>query len=135
MKTLINNWNFKVATSGLMLKNWVRIMVSAMFLLSATSCATVLTGRPNEYQTTKPAPGEPQREIRVGALMADIILFWPGAVIDFATGAIYKPAPTIQQPQLTRAERKDAWQAKRARLLAERDSIRAERAEKRKNRP
>jgi len=25
------------------------------------------------------------------ALIADIILFWPGTIVDFATGAIYKP--------------------------------------------
>jgi len=24
-------------------------------------------------------------------LIADIILFWPGTIVDFATGAIYKP--------------------------------------------
>lgn len=33
----------------------------------------------------------PQRDIRVGALIADILLFWPGTIVDFATGAIYKP--------------------------------------------
>jgi hypothetical protein len=27
----------------------------------------------------------------VGALIADILLFWPGTIVDFATGAIYKP--------------------------------------------
>jgi hypothetical protein len=58
-----------------------------------SSCATVFGGPQTAYQKTPPKPGEPQREIRVGALIADIILFWPGAVIDFATGAIYKPAP------------------------------------------
>jgi hypothetical protein len=25
------------------------------------------------------------------ALVADILLFWPGAIVDFATGAIYQP--------------------------------------------
>ena len=39
----------------------------------------------------KPLDGEPQRDVRVVALVADIILFWPFAIIDFATGAIYKP--------------------------------------------
>ncbi|MTI30631.1 hypothetical protein E1171_07385 [Cytophagales bacterium RKSG123] len=60
-----------------------------------SSCATVFGGRVTEYQKTKPLPGQPQREVRVGALIADIILFWPGAVIDFATGAIYRPAPSV----------------------------------------
>ncbi len=61
---------------------------------SVSSCATVFGGKVTEYQKTKPADGQPQREIRVGALVADILLFWPGAAIDFATGAIYKPQPT-----------------------------------------
>jgi hypothetical protein len=58
---------------------------------SLTSCATVFGGRVTDHQKRKPMPGEPQREVRVGALIADIILFWPGAIVDFATGAIYKP--------------------------------------------
>ena len=55
------------------------------------SCATILGGPVSECQRTKPAPGEPAREIRAGALIADILLFWPGVIVDFATGAIYKP--------------------------------------------
>lgn len=107
---------------------WAGFIFGILALTLNTSCATVLSGHPpTEYQTTKPAPGEPQREIRVGALVADLILFWPGAVIDFATGQIYKPAPTIRTKQLTRDEKRAAWEAKRARLLRERDSIRAER--------
>jgi hypothetical protein len=35
--------------------------------------------------------GEPSRKIRGVALVADILLFWPGAIVDFATGAIYQP--------------------------------------------
>ncbi len=58
---------------------------------SLTSCATVFGGHVTEQQKRKPLPGEPQREVRVGALIADVLLFWPGAVVDFATGAIYKP--------------------------------------------
>ena len=71
---------------------------AAFVLLAATvsSCATVFGGPVSEYQRTKPGPGEPQRPIRVGALIADIILFWPGTIVDFATGAIYKPEPKTQ---------------------------------------
>ena len=58
---------------------------------SLTSCATVFSGRVTEQQKRKPMPGEQQRQVRVGALIADVLLFWPGAVVDFATGAIYKP--------------------------------------------
>ena len=59
--------------------------------MAVTGCATVFGGQVTAYQKTKPGPGEPQREVRVGALIADILLFWPGTIIDFATGAIYKP--------------------------------------------
>lgn len=59
--------------------------------ISMTSCATLFGGRVTEYQKTRPAAGEPQREIRVGALIADVLLFWPSLAVDFATGAIYKP--------------------------------------------
>lgn len=62
-----------------------------LLIVSMSSCATVFGGQVSEYQRTKPAPGQPQREVRVGALIADILLFWPGAIVDFATGAIYKP--------------------------------------------
>ncbi|QMW04887.1 hypothetical protein [Spirosoma foliorum] len=62
---------------------------------SLTSCATVFGGRITEHQKRKPLPGEIQREVRVGALIADVLLFWPGAVIDFATGAIYKPQRNV----------------------------------------
>ena len=56
-----------------------------------SSCATVFGGRVSECQKTKPAPGQPSRSVRGVALVADILLFWPGAIVDFATGAIYKP--------------------------------------------
>ncbi len=62
-----------------------------LLIVSMSSCATIFGGPVTEYQRTKPGPGEPQRKVRAGALIADIILFWPGAIVDFATGAIYKP--------------------------------------------
>ncbi len=69
------------------------IKTSAVLALTITmsSCATLFGGRVTEYQKTRPAAGEPQREIRVGALVADVLLFWPSLAVDFATGAIYKP--------------------------------------------
>ncbi|QCR24812.1 hypothetical protein C1N53_01195 [Pontibacter sp. SGAir0037] len=67
-----------------------------------SSCATVFGGPVTEYQRTKPVAGQPQRQVRAGALIADILLFWPGAIVDFATGAIYKPQPkTSQTPTQT----------------------------------
>ncbi len=62
------------------------------------SCATVLGGRVNSYQRTKPLPGQQTRPLRVGAFIADIVLFWPGAIIDFATCAIYRPVPPATPP-------------------------------------
>ncbi|HXH99620.1 MAG TPA: hypothetical protein VNI52_05100 [Sphingobacteriaceae bacterium] len=60
-------------------------------LISFSSCATIFGGRVSDYQRTKPADGEPSRKVRAVPLIADILLFWPGAIVDFATGAIYKP--------------------------------------------
>lgn len=68
---------------------------------SLTSCATVFGGRVSEYQKRKPMPGEQQRQVRTGALIADILLFWPGAIIDFATGAIYKPQRNVTAQKAT----------------------------------
>lgn len=69
-------------------RNSILVIMASLML---SSCATVFGGKVTQHQKTKPAPGEVQREVRVVALIADIILFWPGAVVDFATGAIYKP--------------------------------------------
>jgi hypothetical protein len=69
-------------------------MILAILLLVAVilpSCATLFCGPVSACQRTKPAAGEPQREVRVGALVLDILLFWPGVIVDFATAAIYKP--------------------------------------------
>ena len=74
-----------------MKKSLTRSLLAIAILASMSSCATVFGGRVTEYQRTKPAPGQPQREIRAGALIADVVLFWPSAVIDFITGAIYRP--------------------------------------------
>ena len=67
--------------------------MASVLIIAATlsSCATILGGTVSECQRTKPASGQPARELRAGALIADILLFWPGAIVDFATGAIYKP--------------------------------------------
>ena len=62
------------------------------------SCATIFGGEVSDCQRTKPAPGQPSREIRVVPLVLDIFcgLIW--VAVDFATGAIYKPCNT-QKPQ------------------------------------
>ena len=68
-----------------------KVIAVGLIAIMFSSCATVFGGKVTQYQKTKPGPGEQQREIRVGALIADILLFWPGSIVDFATGAIYKP--------------------------------------------
>jgi len=73
------------------MKKLKNVFVVALVALMFSSCATVFGGPVTAHQKTKPAPGEQQREIRVIALVADILLFLPGTIVDFATGAIYKP--------------------------------------------
>ena len=73
------------------MKKILKAALICFFAVSMTGCATVFGGPVSKYQKTKPLPGQPQREVRVGALIADIILFLPGTIVDFATGAIYKP--------------------------------------------
>jgi len=61
---------------------------------SLTSCATIFGGHVTDAQKRKPMPGEMKRQVRVGALIADILLFpLLSLPVDFATGAIYKPGP------------------------------------------
>jgi hypothetical protein len=80
------------------IKSSIALFMAACLL---SSCATVFAGKVNAYQRTKPAPGQQQRQLRVGAFIADILLFWPGTIIDFATCAIYKPTPAEESKQDT----------------------------------
>lgn len=75
----------------LMKKRILHVFAIVMIAITLSSCATVFGGSVSSYQRTKPAVGQPAREVRAGALVADILLFWPSAIVDFATGAIYKP--------------------------------------------
>jgi len=74
-----------------MKKSILKLSAIVLVVTSLTSCASVFGGKVSECQRTKPAEGQPTREVRTGALIADILLFWPGAIVDFATGAIYRP--------------------------------------------
>lgn len=73
------------------MKKMKNVIAIGLVAIMMSSCATIFGGKVTPYQKTKPKAGEQQRQIRVGALIADILLFWPGAIVDFATGAIYKP--------------------------------------------
>ena len=67
-------------------------LVLTILLMSTFGCATVFHNGPiTEYQRTKPQTGEPQRKVKVLPLVADLLIFWPSAAVDFATGAIYLP--------------------------------------------
>jgi hypothetical protein len=76
------------------MKKLLSFLVVGILFLQVTSCATIMGGQVTAYQKTKPAPGQPQREVKIGPLICDVI-FWGGGglIVDFATGAIYKPAP------------------------------------------
>lgn len=73
------------------------IIPAAIAIFGCSSCATVLGGRVTEPQKTIPGPGEQQRPVRIGYLAADLLLCGPCVIVDFATGAIYKPAKNGQK--------------------------------------
>jgi len=74
-----------------MKKRVFNVIALVLITITLSSCATVFGGKVSECQKTKPTAGQPARSVRGVALVADILLFWPGAIVDFATGAIYKP--------------------------------------------
>ena len=74
------------------MKKIILLIAGFILILELTSCATIVGGQVTESQRRKPLPGEQSRQIRVGALIADAVFFGGlGILIDFATGAIYKP--------------------------------------------
>lgn len=73
------------------MKSLKRLLAIGFAAILLSSCATIFGGPINAHQKTKPGPGEQQRDVRVVALIADIVLFAPSLIVDFATGAIYKP--------------------------------------------
>ncbi len=75
------------------MKKWIIFFSLLILMLETTSCATIVGGQVTESQRRKPLQGEQTRQIKVGALIADAVFFGGvGILIDFATGAIYKPA-------------------------------------------
>jgi flagellar basal body-associated protein FliL len=74
-----------------MKKILTKILAIILIVVTLSSCATLFGGPVTACQKTKPASGQAQRDVRVGALVLDIILFTPSLIVDFATGAIYKP--------------------------------------------
>ena len=74
-----------------MIKSMKCIAMFVFITMVFTSCATVFGGRVSLCQRHRPSAKEPTRRIRVVALVADLVLWWPGLGIDFLTGAIYRP--------------------------------------------
>jgi len=74
------------------MKKIMLLLCTIVLLLEMSSCATIVGGQVTASQRRKPLPGEQARQIKVGALVADAFFFGGlGILIDFATGAIYKP--------------------------------------------
>jgi hypothetical protein len=85
------------------MKKTINLTILLLMAISVTSCATLFGGKISQHQKTQPGPGEQQRQIRPVALVADLLLFWPSLIVDFATGAIYKPyknGPTLQNKKV-----------------------------------
>jgi len=76
------------------------IIAVGIIALMMSSCATVIGGKVTAHQKTKPKVGEEQRQVRVVALVADIMIFLPLAIVDFATGSIYTPANNPEKVKL-----------------------------------
>jgi hypothetical protein len=78
------------------MKKVILLICGLILIFELTSCATIVGGQVTESQRRKPLPGEQSRQIRVGALIADAVFFGGlGILIDFATGAIYKPMEKV----------------------------------------
>jgi len=89
-----------------MKKTFTNCLVAITIMASLSSCATVFGGKVTQAQRTPPKTGEPKRAVRAVPLIADIVLFWPGLVVDFITGAIYKPEGNGTVPVEKKAEAK-----------------------------
>ena len=68
-----------------------KLLPFVIVLMLSSSCATVFTPKPTEYQRTKPKEGEPARKLRIGWLIIDALIFPPFLILDFVTHNAYKP--------------------------------------------
>jgi hypothetical protein len=72
-------------------------LAAALILIMCSGCGTILGGKITACQKTKPAPGQPKRQIRPAALIGDIAAGGWCTVIDFIDGGIYKPCQTTNK--------------------------------------
>ena len=100
----------------------VTLVFALAFALTFQSCATIMGGPITEHQANRPGPGEPPRQIRPVPIIANVLLFWPGVFIDFATGAAYKPAPAKHITEggnyYSKEERTKRWDMHREHMKA-----------------
>jgi len=68
----------------------ILISLTLSIMIFSSSCATILGGKITSCQTQKDSP----KQVRVGYLIADIVLGLVPLVVDFITNAIYKPCET-----------------------------------------
>jgi len=72
------------------IKSCLFVLLVSITILSS-SCATILGGKVSDYQRTKPTAGQPGRKLRVVAFVGDVCFGLVPVIVDFATGAIYRP--------------------------------------------
>ncbi|WP_442592032.1 hypothetical protein ACSBL2_12485 [Pedobacter sp. AW31-3R] len=83
-----------------MKKLLLNLLIALVLTSSLSSCATIFGGKVTQAQRTRPLAGEPSRALRPVPLIFDIVLFWPGLVVDFLTGAIYRPEGNGMPPKV-----------------------------------
>ncbi len=74
----------------------IKIAISVAITLTLNSCATIFGGKVGDCQKKEPTPMQVKRKIRPVAFIADLCLFPPSLIVDFATAAIYKPCETLE---------------------------------------
>lgn len=72
-------------------KKFLMFSVFSLIVILQTSCATIMGGKVDNCQRTKPAEGGQTRKVRAGYLIADALFGFVPLIVDFATNAIYKP--------------------------------------------
>ena len=110
----------------------VTLVFALAFALTFQSCATIMGGPITEHQANRPGPGEPPRQVRAGAMIANVLLFWPGVFIDLATGAAYKPLKSEKKEEVSyysRENQKLIWEQHRTHLKARQALRKMEKAE------
>jgi hypothetical protein len=78
-------------TSAGFLFSMKKVITFALLAIVVSGCATVFGGKVTATQKTKPQPGQTKRSIRPGFFVLDLMGGGLFLIVDFATGAIYRP--------------------------------------------